>query len=165
MKKAGFEIGDVEKFQVAFGVTEKRYRITSDKKRTTIAPKSKPGISPIIFPMFLQSTSVFITLDDLETALPAIETEVVEVEPSQELLKGKQELELAVARATKGDVKLFKALMPLLYSYLDMPTIQREIKDEDGNLVHLTKVIANEDDRKINALKSIVKKRSCTKSK
>lgn len=158
MKKAGFEIGDVEKFQVAFGVTEKRYRITSDKKRTTIAPKSKPGISPIIFPMFLQSTSVFITLDDLETALPAIETEVVEVEPSQELLKGKQELELAVAAATKGDVKLFKALMPLLYSYLDMPTIQREIKDEDGNLVHLTKVIANEDDRKIDALKSIVKK-------
>lgn len=158
MKKAGFEIIDGEKFQVAFGVTEKRYRLTSDKKRTTLAPKSKPGISPIIFPMFLQSTSVFITLDDLSSTLPSIDTEVVEVEPSQELLVGKRELELAVAQATKGDIKLFKALMPTLYSYLDMPTLQREIKDEDGNLIHLTKVISNDDDKKIKALKSIVKK-------
>lgn len=156
MKSAGFDINDEEKFQVTFGVTEKRYRITHDKKRVTLAPKSKPGISPIIFPMFLQSTSVFISLDDLSIALPKIETKPIGVSLSPELNQGKQELELAVSAATKGDVKLFKTLIPTLYSYLDMPTVQKEIKDEDGNIVYLTKLISNLEDNKISALKSIV---------
>ncbi|MCK2000238.1 hypothetical protein MZM54_02405 [[Brevibacterium] frigoritolerans] len=158
MKKAGFEITDSEKFQVAFGVTEKRFRLMEDNRRKALAPKSKPGISPVIFAMFLQDTSIFISIDDLSNALPSIKTDVVEVEVSKELLKGKEELELAVLKATGGDVQLFKTLMPTLYSYLDMPTVEKEIKDEDGNVIYRTKVISNLEDHKIEKLKSIVRK-------
>lgn len=157
MKQAGFEIGDAEKFQVAFGVTEKRWRLNQDKKRMALAPKSKPGISPVLFPMFLQDTSVFINLEDLDAALPTMETVPVEVDLSKELAEGKQELEFAVAKATKGDTKLFKALMPTLYSYLDMPTVPKEVKDEDGNVIYTTKVVSNLEDHKIEKLRAIVR--------
>ncbi|MED2737303.1 DEAD/DEAH box helicase family protein [Bacillus toyonensis] len=157
MKRAGFDINDNQKFQNSFGVTEKRIRVTPDNKRVPLPTKSKPGISPIIFPLFLQDTTAFIALKDLDDHLPKIFTKPVEVELPKELIEGKEQLENAVANLTKGDVKLFKSTMPILYSYLDMPTVPKEIKDENGNVVYKTKPLSEFEDIKLEAVKEIVK--------
>ncbi|MGN5650751.1 hypothetical protein [Bacillus sp. Brlt_9] len=157
MKKAGFDISDNQKFQNSFGVTEKRIRVMPDNKRIPLPTKSKPGISPIIFPLFLQDTTAFISLKDLDSHLPKIFTKPIEVELPKELIEGKEQLENAVAKLTKGDVKLFKTTMPILYSYLDMPTVTKEIKDENGNVVYKTEPLSEFEDIKLDAVKEIVK--------
>ncbi|MGF7535418.1 helicase-related protein [Bacillus mexicanus] len=156
MKEAGFEVSDIEKFQVAFGVTEKRFRLIDGKKKP-IAPKSKPGISPVIFPMFLQDTSVFMSMDDLDEELPKLETKPIGVEIPKEIIQGKEELEKVVKKIAKGNIKLFKTIIPALYSYLDMPTVPKIIKDESGSVVYKTKVIPDAKDYKLEKLKEIIK--------
>src|SRR5699024_9356129 len=106
-----------------------RFRVTDDKKRRLLTTKAKPGISPIIFHKFLQDSTVFISMEDLKTNMPDLSTKVVAVDMTDELKEGKKHLEQAVRKATKGDVKLFKGMMPTLYSYLDSPTLSRDIKD------------------------------------
>lgn len=155
MKKAGFEVYDSEKFQVAFGVTEKRFRLINGSRKQ-IAPKSKPGISPVIFPLFLQDTTVFMSMDDLDESLPNLKTEPIGVEIPKEITQGKEELEEVVKQIAKGNVKLFKSIIPALYSYLDMPTVPKEVKDENGNVVYTTKVIPDAKDHKLEKLKEIV---------
>lgn len=157
MKRAGFNINDIEKYQVAFGVTESRYRLTDDGKRTSLAPKSKPGISPVIFPLFLQDSTVFISMKDLENDMPDLKHEIVEIEMANELKEGRKKLEQAVRTATRGNLKLFKGLMPTLYSYLDMPTVEREVKDEDENLIYTTEALELKNDRKMDALRKIIR--------
>jgi hypothetical protein len=158
MKKAGFTVEDSEKFQIAFGVTEKRFRVVENKKRRLLSTKAKPGISPVIFHKFLQDSTVFISMEDLKMNMPELNTKIVAVGMTDELKNGKLELEKAVRTATKGDAKLFKGMMPTLYSYLDSPTVPKDIKDADGNILYTTPKLDDSENKKLDALKDILRK-------
>lgn len=155
LKAAGYSIDDQEKYQVTFGVTEKRYRVVNKDgrwKRESLAPRPRPGISPIIFPLFMQDTTVFVSLNDLKKDLPPLEHTQIEVEMDSELYEAKGKLESQIRDATRGDMKLFRGSLPLLYSFLDMPTVPKKLEDSDGNLLAETPVISSYADNKLNAL-------------
>ena len=148
MKKAGFEIDDKERFQELFGVSEKRYTLNEDGRKIKSRYLSKPGISPIIFPKFLQDTSLFLSLDELVGSVTTLESEKVAVNLSPDLIEGKKELEMMVSEVSKEDVSKFKTLIPILNSYLDMPTVIKEFPLSDGTK-YRTKMINNDGNLKL----------------
>lgn len=156
MKKAGFEVDDKEKFQELFGVAEKRYILNEDGSKTKPRSISKPGISPIIFPKFLQDTSLFLSLDELVDSVTTLKSEKVGVPLSKDLIEGKKELEKVVSEVSEADVGKFKTLIPILYSYLDMPTVPKEINLPDGS-IYRTKVLSNAEDLKMQKALEILK--------
>lgn len=159
LKRAGFNHNDVESYQASFGVVEKSYKISSKtNRRTAHNSKQKPGISPVIFPMFLQDSSVFINMADLEADLPELRREdPVGVMPSEEIKRGYDSLAVAISRNSRGrDGSSFASRIPILYAYLDMPTIKREIKDDDNNVVYETDPVKPTVDKKLNELVNII---------
>jgi hypothetical protein len=155
MMKAGFNVDDGEKFQVAFGVSEKIYRFKEGAKRLHTT-KMKPGISPVIFHKFLQDSTVFISMKDLKTAMPELVPSPVPVPLSPALDKGRKEFEAAVKTHTYGNLVQFKSMIPALYSYLDSPTVPKEVKDEFGNVVYTTPPVDDSENLKLEKLKSIL---------
>lgn len=156
MKKAGFAITDKEKYQATFGVVEKRYRLTegtNGTKKDTLSPLPKPGISPVIFPLFMQDTTVFLNLADLKENLPTLQHYQIEVEMDTELKEEKEKLEAEIREQAQYDKKLFRASIQAGYSFLDMPTIKRQLCDkETGEVLIETPVLPKHTDRKLEAL-------------
>lgn len=161
MKAAGFNITDKEKYQATFGVTEKRWRLNTHEgktKKSTLSPVPKPGISPVIFPLFMQDTTVFLSLEDLENDLPALRHSQIEVEMDEELLEAKEKMEVEIKKVARYDKKLFRGSIQIGYSYLDMPTIEKELKDQYTHEVLLkTPTISAHKDNKLNALLKLCK--------
>ena len=160
LKKAGFTIEDQEKYQVAFGVTEKRFRVVmkdGKKKRETLTPRARPGISPIIFPLFMQDTTVFVSLNDLRKDLPPLRHMQIEVDIDPMLANAKKELEKNIRDKTKGNMKLFKGTLPIMYSFLDMPTVEKKFEDKNGNVIVQTPKVPVHADNKLKELIQVVK--------
>lgn len=158
LKRAGFSHNDIESYQASFGVVEKSYKLNrKTNKRSANYSKQKPGISPVIFPMFLQDSSVFINMADLESDLPKLTREdPISVYADDEVKRGYDGLAQAIAKSGSRNGRSFSSKIPALYAYLDMPTIQREIKDEDGNVLHTTKPVSPSVDRKLEELIKII---------
>lgn len=162
MKAHGYKITDEAKYQVAFGVTEKRYRLAKKdgkEKKTTLQPIDKPGISPVIFPLFMQDTSVFISLSDLKESLPPLHHYQIEVDMDPVLESAKKTFEDNIRKVARHDKKLFRTSIQVGYGFLDMPTIEREIKDPDTKEVLLkTPTVPTHVDNKMHALLNFVEK-------
>lgn len=156
MKKAGYGINDADKYQVDYGVIQKKYRLveTNGKvKKEHLAPAKKPGISPVIFPLFMQDTTVFVNMEDLEDEMPILEHLQVAVPMDDELKKAHKQLVNDVKDATRHDKKLFKSSFQLNYSYLDAPQEEKELKDKvTGEVLVRTPVISSHSDNKLKKL-------------
>lgn len=161
MKEHGFKITDEAKYQVAFGVTEKKYRLSrkdGKDKKATLKPVDKPGISPVIFPLFMQDTSVFISLSDLKEELPDLHHYQIEVDLDPVLETAKKEFEAQIKKHARYDKKLFRTSIQVGYSFLDMPTVEREILDPDTKEVIMkTPTVPGYVDNKMHALLDFVK--------
>jgi hypothetical protein len=156
MKKYGYKIDDRDKYQATFGVTEKRFRLRKQDgatKKDTLAPIAKPGISPVIFPLFMQDTTVFISLSDLKENLPELKHYQIEVEMDPELAKAKEELEHEIRKVAKFDKKMFKSSIQVGYSFLDSPTVSKELKDRyTGDVLLRTPTVGMHSDNKLQEL-------------
>lgn len=161
MKKAGFTIDDEDKYQSTFGVVERRWRLRrhdGKDKKDTLAPIPKPGISPVIFPLFMQDTTVFLSLTDLKENLPELKHSQIEVEMDPELEAAKSKLEAEIKAIARHDKKLFQGSMRVGYSFLDMPTVEKELKDSfSGDVVLKTPVISSHSDNKLMELLRLAK--------
>jgi superfamily II DNA or RNA helicase len=88
MAREGFEWGSsgrmdfVRKYGVLETTTtyEEEDNACSKKSKAKVTVKRKPGASPEMFGRFLMSNTVFINLEDISSALPSYEEEVIEVE-------------------------------------------------------------------------------------
>lgn len=160
MKRAGYTVHDSEKFQVDFGVVEKKFRLTEKggkKKREALTPKKRPGISPLIFPLFMQDTAIFVTMDDMTKDMPPLEHYNIPVEMDEALEKAHTELVNSIKSKTSYDKKSFKNTVSLNYSFLDTPTKPKYLYDEDGEVLIQTPVIKKYEDKKLKKLLEIAK--------
>lgn len=162
LKAAGFKIDDKERYQTTFGVTEKRYRLVKKDgkdKKDTLAPVAKPGISPVIFPLFMQDTTVFVNLSDLKDDLPKLNHYQIEVQMDPELKTAKEQLEADIKKIARHDKRMFKNSIQVGYSFLDSPTISKELKDKDTKAVVLrTPTVSAHQDNKMQELINLAKK-------
>lgn len=156
MKKAGYGINDADKYQIDYGVIQKKYRLveTNGKvKKEHLAPAKKPGISPVIFPLFMQDTTIFINMEDLKDDMPELEHVQIPVTMDSELKIAQKQLVRDIRNATRHDKKLFKSTFQLSYSYLDAPQEEKELKDVDtGEVLVRTPVISGYSDNKLQEL-------------
>lgn len=161
MKAHGFTIHDKERYQAMFGVTEKRWRLSREKgkdKKATLSPVAKPGISPVIFPMFMQDTTVFLSLQDLKDDLPPLWHYQIEVEPDKELLAAKKQWEDRIRKVTMYDKKLFRSSVQANYSFLDAPTKKKYLRDpNNGNILAESPTVSNHNDNKLKELLKLLK--------
>ncbi|MFP3725845.1 hypothetical protein U8V72_11645 [Priestia filamentosa] len=160
MKRAGYTVNDSEKFQVDFGVVEKKYKLIekgSKKKRESLAPRKRPGISPLIFPLFMQDTSIFVTMEDMANDMPPLEHYNIDVEMDEALRKAHDKLVAQIRNKTSYDKKIFQNTVQLNYSFLDIPTKSKSLYDADGNLLVRTPVIEKYEDKKLSKLLGIAK--------
>lgn len=161
MKEHGFDVNDDAKYQVAFGVTEKRYKLVNKNgknKRSALAPREKPGISPVIFPLFMQDTTVFIALADLKDNLPKLHHYQIEVDMDPALEEKKKEFEKEIKKVARYDKKLFRTSIQVGYSFLDSPTVEKEIRDPHTKDILLkTPTVPAHNDNKMKALIDFVK--------
>lgn len=155
-KRAGYDYNSQDRYQVDFGVIEKRYRLKETNgtiKRTALSPKKRPGISPVIFPLFMQDTSVFISMEDLKEGLPKLKYINVPVEMSDSLRAAYNMLMKEVKEKTRYNKKNFRNTVALNYSFLDTPQEQKELKDKlTGEVIIRTPVIPHYDDNKLKAV-------------
>lgn len=156
MKKAGYTINDADKYQIDYGVVQKKYRLieTNGKiKKEHLAPSKKPGISPVIFPLFMQDTTVFVNMEDLEDDMPKLEHVQIPVTMDPELKQAQKKLVEEIRSATRNDKKMFKSTFQLNYSYLDAPQEEKELRDKDtGEVIVKTPVISSFHDNKLQEL-------------
>lgn len=161
LKAAGFKVDDKERYQTIFGVTEKRYRLVKESgkdKKNTLAPVAKPGISPVIFPLFMQDTTVFVNISDLKDDLPTLKHYQIEVPIDPELKAAKEQLEKDIEKIAKHDKRMFKNSIQVGYSFLDSPTIEKELKDRDTKKVVLkTPTVSAHKDNKMLELINLAK--------
>jgi len=158
--RAGFDHNSVNEYQASFGVVERTYNYNNrTNRRSGHNVKSRPGISTAIFPLFLQDSTVFLDMQDLETELPPLTREdPIGVDVPEEVESGYKELAEKVARhSSQLRTGSFISRVPMLYGYLDMPTIPRELKDEEGNVVYQTDPVDPEEDKKLEELLEVIR--------
>lgn len=126
-------------FNKLYGVNE-RIKVQSDtSSRTSV--KSKPGINPHLFPLYLMENAVFLELADLADALPKYEEIPVVVEMDLKHERAYDDFAKAFIerctniRALKGS-QVMTSLINLLYQYADAPYNFNQVKlyDELGTL-------------------------------
>jgi SNF2 family DNA or RNA helicase len=106
----------------------------------------------------MQDTTVFVNLSDLHDDLPPLNHYQIEVEMDEELKKAKTQLEDDIKRLARHDKRMFKSSIQVGYSFLDSPTIQKEIRDRDTKAVVLrTPTVPMHRDNKIHELIKLAK--------
>jgi len=159
MMKYGYRVNDADKFQTDYGVVDKVYALVEKggkKKREARVPKKRPGISPLIFPYFMQDNSIFITMDDMVDDMPALEHYYEEVEMDEALKKAHDKLVSEIKAKASDDKRLFKNTVQLNYSFLDTPTKPKNLMNSDGEVLIKTPVISKYEDKKALRLMEIV---------
>lgn len=158
MKAAGYNINDKDKYQSTFGVVETRYRVVKDpkgkEKHLKMTPNPKPGISPLIFPLFMQDTTVFVALEDLYDELPDLKYTQIKVPLGDELKKANTQLQKEIkSKVKRADKKTFQEALRVGSAFLDMPSLKKEIKEfETGKVLIETPIVDSHDDSKLQAL-------------
>lgn len=156
LKHHGFNHNDVDKYQKTFGVTEEinKFKVVDGKeKKLTPVVRNKPGISPIIFALFMQRVSVFIHLTDLNFDLPNLSYEQIEVPLSSKLKAEQEEFSSKLRALAREDEIDFVSAIQTNVTFLDMPQKEHEIYNRDkSSIVYTSTPVEKEEDAKLNAL-------------
>ncbi len=126
-------------FNKKYGVVERLSVETETSTKTSV--KSKPGINPHLFPLYLMENAVFLELSDLADALPGYEEVPVVVEMDIEHEQAYDQFANAFIErcqridSLKGSQSM-TSLINLLYQYADAPYNFKQVKlyDEAGKL-------------------------------
>lgn len=160
MKRYGYDYNSQDLFQRDFGVVENRFKIIEQEdgtiKRKSLGFRKRPGISPVFFTLFMQGINVFLSMDDFKDELPPLEYFHIPVEMDETLKVAEKELKAKIVEKTKKNKKLQKSSWTMNYSFLDVPTVKKELKDKDGEVLVETPTIDIHKDNKLNELKKIV---------
>lgn len=143
MRAMGFGYGSVGAFNERYGVVEKTRRRQNHgprlrNSRTKFQSRRLPGVSPMIFPVFLMDNTVFLTLSDLGYDLPPYEEHVALVEMDDELRDAYKQVENAL-RGALGGSRAYGAMsratlgtyISALLAYPDHAYLERPITEID----------------------------------
>ncbi len=144
----GIDYGRSWDFVLRYGTVERVYKEgdsernrTSRGRKTRVAARERPGVSPLIFSRHLLGQTAFIELSDLGLALPPYTEEVELVGMGDELSKAYGKLRDTLVEAVreevqKGSAKLLGAYLMNLLAYPDHPYENPPITHPDtGELV------------------------------
>lgn len=161
MKKYGYDYNSSDQFQVDFGVVENRWILKEDEygemKKKSLGMRKRPGISPVFFTLFMQGINVFVSMDDFKNEMPPMDYFHVPVEMDSDLKNAEKELREEILKKTEKDRKLHKSAWSMNYSFLDSPSITKQLKDKDGEVLIETPIIDVHKDNKLNELKRIIR--------
>jgi hypothetical protein len=132
MVAEGFEYstGGEAEFQALYGVLESIEKIRHADNACSHAEKStsrlvrRPGASPLLFGMFLMSSTVFVSLEDIAEFLPPYEETVVQIPMGSVLEKAYKTIETDIRKALEAHKKnrsLMSLMMHRLMLYPDHP--------------------------------------------
>lgn len=151
MRKMGYSYDSVTDFVKKYGSTEAIYELgksregeynVSSRGRTIQSPKTKPGISPLLFSDFLIDKSVFLDLSDLSKFIPPLKEEVVLVPlPSDVESSYRQTIDVLKASVHSADgMAALTSMLQFGLSYPDKPYGRNNIMSarvEDMILAHV----------------------------
>ncbi len=131
MNKMGYKYSDCIEFTRKYGTVETVYELddskgtynSSSRGRQIVAPRTKPGISPLLFVDFLLDKSVFLDLSDLSKYIPTL-TENVELVPMPQEIDRSYQYILDVLKAsikTPEGAGLLSQILQFGLSYPDKP--------------------------------------------
>lgn len=131
MIKRGFKYSNVTEFTQKYGTLETLYEITENTKnhnknskgKKLQEPKTKPGISPLIFTDFLIDRTVFLDLDDMGEHLPELKEKIIEIDMDSSVASEYYRIIRILNNCNKGKFlnPLSAALLQFSMSYLDKP--------------------------------------------
>ncbi|MHB8927809.1 MAG: helicase-related protein [Bacillota bacterium] len=153
----GIEYGRSWDFVLRYGTVEKVFKEgdsernrTSRGRKTRVAARERPGVSPLIFSRHLLGQTAFIELSDLGLALPPYTEQVELVGMDDELAKAHGKLRNTLVKAVreemqKGSSKLLGAYLINLLAYPDHPYQNPPITHPDtGDLVAVPEELSSD---------------------
>lgn len=119
-------------FNNEYGVTEATYELdesdynaNSRSKKKLLSERQKPGVSPLVYSIFLIDCAVFLSLNDMGKHLPDYEEIPVELELSDEIKTEYDRIEKAFRNCMNqrdaASRKLMSSFLSLLTTYPDQP--------------------------------------------
>lgn len=144
MKKHGYDYSDETAFINKYGTLETDYEVTSSsyigirnsssRGRKLSEPKVKPGISPLVFPDFLISRTLFLDLSDMSNHLPMLKEQVISV-PMNDEIRGEYRSVIGKLKGHGGLNSLSSSMLQFSLAYPDKPFGYGDIIDPKTGMI------------------------------
>ncbi|GAG94217.1 unnamed protein product, partial [marine sediment metagenome] len=105
-----------------------------------MAPREKPGISPVILPKYLLDKTVFIRLSDIAIDLPSLSEEIIDIEMIEEQAVAYHHLfddlrSALINELRKGSRSLLAIYLQALLTYPDRSMEGEIVYNKFGDLI------------------------------